>query len=126
VLFRSANLGVYVTNTSQIRFTNPGTYMIDYSLQFQNTQNKQNNAVVWIRKNGINIPYSASYFTLPAQGSVAGYVCGVGLFIYVAVTNGDYYQISWSADETHVYLQGLAAVGPAPSSPAAIVIVHKV
>jgi len=122
----NANLGVYVTNTSQIRFTNPGTYRIDYSLQFQNTQNKQNNAVVWIRKNGINIPYSASYFTLPAQGSVAGYVCGVGPFIDVAVTNGDYYQISWSADDTHVYLQGLAAVGPAPSSPAAIVIVHKV
>ena len=122
----NANLGVYVTNTSQIRFTNPGTYRIDYSLQFQNIQNKQNNAVVWIRKNGINIPYSASYFTLPAQGSVAGYVCGVGPFIDVAVTNGDYYQISWSADDTNVYLQGLAAAGPAPRSPAAIVIVHKV
>jgi hypothetical protein len=121
-----ANLGVYITNGSHIHFSANGTYRIDYSLQFHNSQNKQNNAAVWIRKNGVNIPQSTSWFTLPAQGSVDGYVCAVGPFIDGTVTTNDYYQLSWSVDDTHVSLAGVASTGPMPDSPAAIVTVTKI
>lgn len=47
-----------------------GVYKIDYSLQFVNTNNASHDAFVWLKVDGINVPYSSSQFTLPARKSV--------------------------------------------------------
>lgn len=121
-----ANSGLYVSNDGQITITTDGIYRIDYSLQFQNTDNQQNNVFVWLRKNGVSIPNSSTYFTVPAKGSHNGYLCAVSPFLDSTVNAGDFYQISWSADDTHIYLQGISNGGPAPASPATIVTVTKI
>ena len=121
-----ANSGVYILNDGQIKFTTDGVYKIEYSLQFQNSDNKQNSVFVWLRKNGVTIPNTSSYFTIHSGGSANGYICATGPFLDSTVISDDFYQISWSADDTHVYLQGIAANELAPASPSSIVTVTKI
>lgn len=60
-----------------------GTYKIDYSLQLANTDNTIHNAYVWLRLDGVDVPGSASKFTLAARKSA-----GVPAFVvaYSSVT----------------------------------------
>jgi hypothetical protein len=126
------NLGVSITSGNRITFSANGSYKLDYSLQFQNSDNKTNQVAVWLRKNGVDIAQSSSYFSLPAQGAVNGYVCAVGPFIDGTVTSGDYYQLMWVGFDVHISLQGIPArtgsstVPPVPAAPSTIVMVTRV
>jgi hypothetical protein len=126
------NLGVTIASGNRITFSANGSYKLDYSLQFHNTGNKTNQVAVWVRKNGSDIAQSASYFSLPAQGSVNGYICAVGPFIDGTITSGDYYQLMWVGLDSHISLQGIAAktgsgtVPPVPLAPSTIVMVTRV
>jgi hypothetical protein len=53
-----------------------GVYKIDYSLEFANTANTQEDVIVWLRIDGVDVPGSSSKFTVPARKSagVYGYV----------------------------------------------------
>lgn len=53
-----------------------GIYKIDYSLQFANTANAQEDVIVWLRIDDVDLPGSSSKFTVPARKSagVYGYV----------------------------------------------------
>jgi hypothetical protein len=126
------NLGVTIASGNRITFSANGSYKLDYSLQFQNTDNKTNQVAVWLRKNGSDIAQSASYFSLPAQGAVNGYICAVGPFIDGTITSGDYYQLMWVGLDSHISLQGIpaktgsATVPPVPLAPSTMVMVTRV
>lgn len=122
------NLGVTIASGDRITFSANGSYKLDYSLQFQNSDNKTNQVAVWLRKNGSDIDQSSSYFSLPAQGSVNGYTCAVGPFIDGTIATGDYYQLMWVGLDRHISLQGIEAktVPPVPAAPSTIVMVTRV
>lgn len=46
-----------------------GVFKIDYSLQFANTSNTADDAVIWLKVNNADVPGSASKVTLPARKS---------------------------------------------------------
>ena len=39
-----------------------GTYKITYSLQIANSDNAQHDAIVWLKVNGVDVPYSTTIF----------------------------------------------------------------
>ncbi len=67
------NDGVVVTEGSKIYPTTPGVYNISFSVQVSNSDTQINDASFWYRKNGTDLPYSASILSIPNKhGGVNG------------------------------------------------------
>lgn len=119
-----------VNNTATATYS--GTYKIDYSLQLANTDNVIHDAFVWLRVDGVDVPGSASKFTIPARKSA-----GAPAFIvaYSSVSfelqGGQSIGLWWATDQAYsttgpvngVYMEYEAAQTvpfPRPSIPSAI------
>lgn len=76
-----------------------GTYKIDYSLQFVNTSNAQQNATVWLRLDGVDVPRSATKFTIPARKSVGNpaYIAAYSSIVF-NMNAGQYLELYWATD----------------------------
>jgi hypothetical protein len=107
--------GIYV-NTA-------GLYNYQFSIQFANPDNQIHSATVWLRKNGVDVPGTASKFDLIARhGSVDGYVIGACNF-YVDLQAGGHIELWWACDSTQPYLEAYPAqVSPyaRPSIPSVV------
>jgi len=142
-VYANVNLGQYVSintdagsknvkleSNGTIRFDYTGTYNINYSLQFTNTDSNQFDINVWLKQNGSNIPDSNSIFTIPGRKNPSrpGKIIAVSP-IPVAVASNDYVQLFWHTDTTAVVLETIAAQGAPgpdiPRAPAVIVSVNK-
>lgn len=84
-----------------------GVYKIDYSLQFANTDNAAHDVVVWLRVDGVDVPRSASKFTLPARKSagVPSYLVAYS-HITFPIYGGSDIELYWATDK------GYSPVGP--------------
>ena len=109
--------GVSVTSNSRVTFTYAGTYNIQYSVQFTNTDNAVHNASIWLRKNGVDVPDTNSLFAVTARhGSIDGQL--IGAINYIEDVNAnDYYELIWQAESTSVSLEYIGP-GTTPTSPA--------
>lgn len=122
------NDGVSVVSSNQITVANPGVYNTALSIQFTNNDSQAHEAVVWFRKNGVDVPDSASTVTVPStHGGVNGH-----LIFYVdlalKLVAGDYLQLMWHATNTGIKVETLpAGTTPVyPASPSIIVSVTQV
>lgn len=126
--------GVYVSNTSRINVRNPGTYNIQFSLQFKNTTNDSQNVDIWFRKNGTDIAGSNSRFGMPARrstGDPSHLICAMNYFLQMAAN--DYVQLMWRVSNVGVSMEHFDAVSasagvtPAiPATPSAIITANYV
>ena len=122
------NDGVSIVGGNKVTFSHLGAYNVCTSLQFTNSDVQIHDAVIWFRKNGSDIPYSASTVSIPNKhGGTLG-----NLIFYVDLpgkyATGDYVQICWAATNTAVSLTTIAAgTSPiTPQSPSALVTVHQI
>ena len=84
-----------------------GVYKIDYSLQFANTDNVAHDVVIWLRVDGVDVPRSASKFTLPARKSAGVYSYLVAYsHITFPIYGGSDIELYWATDK------GYNSVGP--------------
>jgi hypothetical protein len=80
-----------------------GIYKIDYSLQFANTDNAQHDVDVWLRVNNVDLPGSATKFSIQARKSA-------GVFTFIAaystvmfsINAGDYFTLYWATDKAAI------------------------
>lgn len=79
-----------------------GVFKITYSAQIANTANAVHNAVFWLKINSVNVPNSATDFTLPARKSagVPSLVCGYSEVVF-AVEAGDVVELWWATDQAY-------------------------
>ena len=102
--------------SSKITVENAGIYNLQWSGQFQNTDNAIQDISVWLRQNGTDIVGSTGLFSIPARKSAsAGEEAHslVGWNYFVSLTAGQYIEIYWSATLASVSLQYYAATtGP--------------
>ena len=112
--------GITITNNSRITFANTGIYNIQFSAQMYAPTNNTN-VYIWFKKNGTNIPNSATIIDI---GS-ADY--GVAAWNYVDTFNsGSYAEIAYQSDQTTTQFQYAAATGNIPAIPSIIVTVTQV
>jgi hypothetical protein len=87
-------------NPTIIRFLNSGIYNIQFSLQFENIGEENNNVSIWLRKNGeINkqsVPGTNRYITIPAKYKDLKGNSTVSFNYFVDVIANDYFQIVWA------------------------------
>jgi len=113
---------------SQIRFTTPGIYNIQFSAQYWKTQGGTATDIsIWLKKNGVNVPWTNTDFTTVSNSSKQAAVVNW----YVPVTCNitcDRYSISWSANNEKMELLAVAPqVSPTrPAIPSIILTVNQV
>ena len=127
--------GIYVgsptTNTlpsSQIYVAYDGLYNLQFSLQLLNYSNTEDNVTVWLKKNGTDVPLTASVEQVNSKhGSNPGATI-MALNIFQQMAAGQYMELYWTSDTGNTvlgtYPPGTAPVHPA--SPSAIVTVSFV
>lgn len=105
---------------SRITATIAGIYNLQWSGQFQNTDNAQHDISVWLKKNGTDIAGSTGFISIPARKSAGagneGHVV-VGWNYFVSFNAGDYIELYWSTTNAAVTLEAYAA-GTSPTRPA--------
>ena len=117
------------TDLTRITFDNTGIYNLNFSVQIQNTDNAEHDVTIWIRKNGVDVPGSAGYCTIPKRRSTGAGLEGhtiSGWNYLLSVVGGEYYEIMWSTtNHTNVSLQFYAAGNPPPSTASTLAIVTQ-
>jgi hypothetical protein len=123
--------GVSITSSNRISFAYAGTYNIQYSIQFTNSNTGAStidNADVWLRKNGSDVADSNSIFGVPTSkgGTNGAMIAAVNYVLTVAA--GDYLQLAWAVTNTTVSILTTAAqTGPTvPITPGVIVTAQQV
>ena len=111
--------GVYVSgsNNSQINFTNAGTYNIQFSAQFSNTDNSNQDVVVWARKNGTNIPDSSGTVGVPPFKAGSNGQALASWNYYLNLSANDYIQLCWHTEQANVITLETIAAGTSPVHP---------
>ena len=121
--------GVTLVSSSQITVPNTGKYNLQFSSQFKNTNNAQEDVTVWLRVNGVDLANSATQYTIPARKSASIFGYGVASLTFLLdLTANDYVQIVWLPTATTVTLEHLpASVTPAyPAIPSIIATMVQV
>jgi hypothetical protein len=121
--------GVTIVSDTRITFANAGIYNLQFSSQFQNTDNAGHDITIWIRLNGTDVTGSAGFVQIPARKSAGAGNEGhliTGWNYLLDVSAGQYYEIVWSTtDHTHVTMQFYAAGSPPPSTASTIFTVTQ-
>lgn len=115
--------GISVQNGSEIHFSASGTYNIQFSLQFVDSNASSDIIEVWIRKNGNNLTNSSSQTT--SQGGGKAVILTVN--IVDTFVDTDYIQLYWGSLSNTVTLSTLpSGLTNGTGSPNAIVTVVPV
>jgi len=125
--------GVFISasngDNTRIKFTNAGTYNVQFSSQFSNTDNSNQDVVIWVKKNGVDIPDSSGVVSVPPHkaGSNGQVISGWNYFLNLSAN--DYVQMCWHVEQANVItLETIpAGVGPThPRTPSTILTANRV
>ena len=112
-------------SSSKITVANPGIYNLQFSAQFQNTDNQIQDISIWLRQNGADITGSTGFVSIPARKSAsAGEEAHeiVGWNYYVSMAANDYIEIYWSTTLATVTIQHYpTSTGPVRPSTQSVV-----
>ena len=114
-------------NPTRITFANTGIYNVQFSSQFQNSDNALHDVTVWLRLNGTDVGGSSGFVSVPQRKSIGdpGHII-VGWNYVISVVAGQYYELVWStADHTNVTMQYYAAGSPPPAAASVILTVTQ-
>ena len=121
--------GMYYATGDGFHVLQNGIYNVQYSLQMANPDTSIHDMEIWLRKNGVDVPGTATKFSLTAKhGSVDGYTVPVANF-YIQLNAGDYVELWASVDSTQVYIEAYPAqTSPfaRPAIPSTVITVNQV
>ena len=118
---------IVLQSSSQLKVTYAGLYNIQFSFQLSNLANSTEDADIWFRVNGTDIPKSNSIFGLaPRKNSSDPYHVIAAMNFFVSLVANDYVQIMWRASNTAITIkaQGTQTSPTRPATPSAIVTMN--
>ena len=105
------------TMYSKMQVQVAGIYTLLFSLAFANTSATAFDVQVWFVKNGTNIPYSNSQFTVPGKhGSTNGHLIA-NMSFAATLAALDYIEVMWWTEDPAVFIEALPAL-TSPDRPA--------
>lgn len=113
--------GVRTANNTQIITDYRGLYNFQFSLQMTSSNASQTNFWIWPRKNGQDIPRSATKVTIAGNGSSLAPAWN----FLITMEPGDYFQLMWATESTAVTIDAPAATAFCPSTPSVILTVSQ-
>lgn len=125
----SFSAGISIANNgsgdpTRITYAAAGTYMLAPSIQFVNSTGSDHTTTVWFRKNGTDIPNSATIATIPkvSEGGAQFFQ----IVLYEQVTAGQYIEIMWLPSNAGVTIDYTAAGVIAPAIPSIILASERI
>lgn len=118
------NSGITIASSTNITVAATGIYSINASLQFANSDTTNHTSTFWFRKDGTNIPNSASIISVPKVadgGKTLGQVT-----IFDSITVSSYIQLVWSVSNTAITLDYSSATVTAPEVPSVIFNIQRI
>jgi hypothetical protein len=114
------SFGVYTgTPNSRIYIDTEGIYNFQFSAQLDKISGGVGLVFIWVRVNGIDIPDSATQIRI--QGNNAETVAAWNFVL--SLNAGDYFELTWSTDDTSCQILASAASAPHPGIPSVILTV---
>jgi hypothetical protein len=121
--------GVTLVSGSRMTVPSTGVYNLQFSIQFKNTNNAQEDATIWLRVNGVDLPNSATQYTIPARKSAGIFGYNVAALTFMLNLNAaQYVEVVWVPASTTVTIEHLpASVSPAyPAIPSIVACMLQV
>lgn len=118
---------ITLVNNSEITVPNTGIYDLQFSSQFKNTENAQQEVTIWFKVNGVDLPNSATIVTIPARktSNIFGYMVAAWN-IFLDLNSSDYVEIYWLKSDAAVTMEHLPSTALHPAIPSVIVSVQQV
>jgi hypothetical protein len=112
--------GVYIGSpTSRVYVDTINIYNIQFSAQLINTAGGAHNVWIWLRKNGTDIPNSATALRIEGNNTEA-----VAAWNFLLSMNaGDYFELMWEVSDVSVSLHADPATAVHPAIPSVILTV---
>jgi len=120
----SVSSGVSIQGGNRITVDHDGVYNIQFSLQLIKTDSGNDDADIWLRYNGVDVPFSNTMVTLIGNGGK-----GIAAWNFVqTMTASSYCQIYWSSGDSNLTIYATASqINPTrPATPSIIVTVDKI
>ena len=116
--------GVSLVGTTQLKVDNAGIYNLQFSAQMSKSTAGAADVTIWFRKNGTDVPNSATDFNL--SGNTALEVAAWNYFFDLAA--GEYVEIVWSTPATGITIEKIDArtTPTRPAVPSLIVTMHRI
>lgn len=96
-------------SSSKIEVENAGIYNLQFSAQFQNTNTAFQDVYIWLQQNGVDIPGSTGFVSIPNRHAGTDGHAIVGWNYFLSMQENDHIEIYWSVPNTDVTIQHLAA-----------------
>jgi hypothetical protein len=113
--------GVFVSasggDITRVKFTNAGTYNVQFSSQFSNTDNSNQDIIIWVKKNGVDVPDSSGIAAAPPFKAGSNGQVIASWNYYLSLSAGDYIQICWHVEQANVITLETIAAGTSPTHP---------
>ena len=103
-------------SSAEITVANAGIYNLQFSAQFQNTDTAFQDVYIWLRQNGVDIPGSTGFVSIPNRHAGTDGHSIVGWNYFLSMAAEDHIEIYWSVPNVAVTIQHLAASGT-PTKP---------
>ena len=113
---------------SRITFGAAGTYNIQFSAQFQNTDTQEHDVQIWLKKNETNVTGSTGFVSVPRKrAGDNGHTIIAWNYVFTVAAN-DYYEFFWQTDNLAVSIVTYPAgtTPTTPSTPSLILTVTQV
>ena len=119
-----AAVGIHrdTTNTSRIVADDAGIYNFQFSFQLTKPNSSVGYVYIWARRNGTDIPNSATKMSLSGSGTAA--VAAWNFIVLMAAT--DYFEIYWAVDDTGIELSAPAATAFCPAAPSVLLSATRI
>jgi hypothetical protein len=108
--------------TSRLVVANQGVYNVQFSAQLDKASGGAADVYIWLRKNGSNVPNTATTLTL--QGTAARQVAAWNFVIQLEAAN--YVELMWAADDVDVTILAASATSVWPAIPSVICTITQV
>jgi hypothetical protein len=121
--------GITVVSNSRITAPRTGIYNLQFSAQFKNVENTQEDVTIWFRVNGSDLANSGTQVTIPARKSASIFGYGVTAWnIFLSLTAAQYVEIVWLPTVATLTMEALpASLSPAyPAIPSVIATMSQV
>jgi hypothetical protein len=113
--------GVFVSasngDITRVKFTNAGTYNVQFSSQFSNSDNSIQDVVIWVKKNGVDVVDSSGVVGVPPFKAGSNGQAIAGWNYYLNLSANDFIQICWHVEQANVITLETIAAGTSPTHP---------
>ena len=117
-----ASNGISKIYGSNFEVAESGWFNVQFSAQLDQASGAGHHIYIWLRKNGVDVPNSASEIAI--QGTTAECVAAWNWFIDLEV--GDYINIMYYVDNANVQIKAAGSNGIRPAIPSVILTMNKI